>query len=304
MNKPTLSVVVASDRAGGRLLECVAALLAQGGPDPMQIIVADCSGDGLVGEIGNPTGAVEVVRFSQRVPWPTLLAAGLQRARGDFVAILEARCVPQIGWAGALRHALRQSNTVVGGVVEFEGRAKLVDWAAYFCDYGQFMRPWPTGTVRELPGNNCAFPRVLLEKYPEYTQPGFWKTFFLWQVQEREGVRLLAVPAMAVGYRREFRSSFEFLARRFHHARCFGAMRRARLSSTQRRRYTLLAPLLPPLLPPLLLWRTFRKVWPKARYRLRLIRSLPLIGLAGVVWTAGEWLGHMVGPGSSCQKVK
>lgn len=293
-----LSVVIASDNTIDRTLQCVAAVYAQSVPD-IEIILADCSVDGSAEAVRRRWPDVKIIHFPQRVTQATLLAAGLRQAQGEFLAVLESHGIPEGDWAAAALTALRTSGVAVGGPVEWAGERRMVDWAAYLCDYGQFMRPRVSGSVSELPGNNCAFPRAWLDKYPEYTQSEFWKTFFLWHMQEREGIRLQSVPSMAIRYERSFPTLTAFLARRFHHARCFGAMRRRNLSLAQRWAFTLLAPL---CLPPLFMGRILQRLWPKGRERERIVKALPLIIAASVVWMAGEWTGYVAGTGDSCRQ--
>jgi hypothetical protein len=57
-------------------------------------------------------------------------------------------------------------------------------------------------------------------------------------------------------------------------------------------------------LPPLLLYRIVRNVLRRGDLWRRLLPALPLVILFTLVWSIGELVGYLVGPGTSDEKVR
>lgn len=294
---PRLSVVVALQQARQPLVACLESLCAQvdpGGTAP-ELIVVDGSPDGAAAGLVLRYPDVTFLRASKARSLPVLHGIGLAAARGDLVAITEAHCTFAPGWAAAAitAHDATESPAIGGAVEPGEGLRSL-DWALYFCDYGQFLSPLVMGPTRDLPGNNVVFKRTVLDRGADLDRCGFWKTFVCQQLAA-EGWILLAEPGLVVRYHRRL-DLRQLTRRRFLHGRCFGGMRAQRGRPGQRAFYVLTGPLLPWLL----LLKLARRVWPKGRYRRRFLLTLPWSIVIVVVWSVGEWVGNLRGPGRSC----
>lgn len=292
---PWLSVVVASAASVRDLEACLSALAQQDLGRGVEIIVADCCQDEARQDLTATYPYVTWSRFSSPVTLPGLWGAGIARATGQIIAITETTCVVDHRWVATILQAHEGPHAVIGGAVEVEGRRSLVDWAAYFCEYGQFMLPLVKGVVHELPGNNVSFKRWVLQHGQEYVQPGFWKTYWCRKLQAA-GIELVAAPAMVVHYKKTFRLR-PFLIRRFHHGRCFAGMRIAQDAALKRVFYALASPLLPLVF----LYRIITAIVPKKRYLKEFVLSLPVSCLAIVSWSCGECWGYLTGPGDSCK---
>src|SRR5260370_22468168 len=113
------------------------------------------------------------------------------------------------------------------------------------------------GAAPEVPGNNLSFKRSALSKGKEFTQDGFWKTYWCRKLQE-EGLNLELRPSVVVYYTKSF-ELLQFLVRRFHHGRCFAGMRVVQASVSKRVAYAVGSCLLPFIF----LTRTISRVMPK-----------------------------------------
>ncbi|MFQ5875791.1 MAG: hypothetical protein ACE5JL_18600, partial [Dehalococcoidia bacterium] len=216
------------------------------------------------------------------------------------IAILDPYCIVDTGWLKELLqvHAERPEQ-VIGGAVELESpdAQNLVSWATYFCEYNAFMLPLKEGEVAELTGNNIAYKRAALGDVQALERTGFWKTFVNWRLRA-EGHRLWADPSLLVRLRQPV-SFTEFFRSRYHHGRCFSAMRFAEAPRITR----WLRALTVPLLPYLALWRQTRSLWPKGRHRTRFVMTLPLLFLFHSSWAWGELWGYLRGSGRSCTQL-
>lgn len=298
LKSPRLSVVIACTHSSRDLAPVLSALRNQAGADSVEVIVADGSGDMAVDYARLQGEGVVTLRFAQGTPLPVLWGAGIHASHGALIAILDDCSVPDRQWVSSILAAHESSDLVIGGAVEPSPQRSLVDWAAYFCEYGQFMLPLSGGVVSELPGNNIAFKRAALGRGAAFVEPEFWKTYWCRTLQH-EGVQLRSTPAMRVYDRKSYRL-VPFLIRRYHHGRCFAGMRRTQLSPVMRGLYTVGTPVLPCLF----LWRIAGPIMQKRRYLSEFMLSLPISILAVVSWSWGECCGYLAGPGRSCEWIR
>ena len=90
-----------------------------------------------------------------------------------------------------------------------------------------------------------------------------------------------------------------FAVRRFHYARCFGAIRRHLSPWPQKLLYCVFAPTVPLLL---MLRHSARARRHPANRRLLRGAEPALIGIC-FFWGVGEWMGYWFGAGRSCEKL-
>jgi hypothetical protein len=260
------------------------------------VVVADGSRDG--------TADLVEARF----PWARLLrrppmnAGELRReafaaSSGRLIALAEAHVTFAPGWVAAALAAERHQAAAVGGAVGPGPRRVrgIGPWAAFLCEYADFLPPLAAGPTPLTPGNNVVYPRAAVEA-SDLTD-GLWKAWVNDGLAARGGT-FWADPALVVLHERPYRFR-TFLLKRFHYGRCYGATR-ARGWPTSRR---LGRGLSAPFLPPLFSWRVIRAVLPKRRYLLPLVLSQPLLLLFHTWWAAGEACGYLAGPGESCARV-
>ena len=298
LKSPRLSVVIACTHSSRELDPVLSALRNQEGADGVEVIVADGSGDRAVDHARFQGEGAVTLRFPEGTPLPALWGAGISQSHGALIAILDDCSVPDRQWVSSILAAHESSDLVIGGAVDPSPQRSLIDWAAYFCEYGQFMLPLSGGNVSELPGNNIAFKRAALRRGTAFVEPGFWKTYWCRALQH-EGVQLRSAPSMVVYDRKSYRL-VPFLIRRYHHGRCFAGMRRTQLSPVMRMLYVLGTPVLPVLF----MRRIAGPIMQKRRYLLRFICSLPISILAVVSWSWGECFGYLAGPGRSCEWIR
>jgi hypothetical protein len=201
------------------------------------------------------------------------------------------------GWARALLEARRRGEAVVGGSVQNVATERLVDCAAFLCEYSHMLPPLPEGPSMWLTGNNTVYARDLLVRYgPEAA--GRWEND-LHDVLRRHGVTLVMRPEIIVGHKKHYAVA-EYVSQRYLYARSYAAARFARAGVVKRA----MAGAAAIALPPLLLYRILSRVWSSTgRHRGELVRSLPLLGVFVCAWAAGEAMGAWAGDGGAFARV-
>lgn len=293
---PALSVVLASVNGWDVLGPTLASLDAQPERGRMEVVVVEAVGGATRARLRAHRPAVELVEVDERLPIPRLRYRGVERARGEIVAIVEDHGEVGPHWAAAIFEAHAGPWGAVGGPVE-NGRDGWVNWAAFFCEYTPYMGPMPEGEVADLPGNNIAYKGSHLRGHARVLDDGKWESWINDRLRA-DGVPLRASNRMVVRHIKGFRLG-TFLVQRFHFARSYAGMRRPDQTRARRLIYGLgsLA------LPALLMARIGRAAIGKRRNLGRFAASVPLLSLFLTVGAVGEMIGYLFGPGASLEKV-
>jgi hypothetical protein len=193
---------------------------------------------------------------------------------------------PAPDWVARIRERLAEDE-VVAGAIEPGEALRVVDWAEYFCRYARDMRPFARRENPEIPGDNCAYRRELLERTRELWRDGFWEPEVN-RALRTEGVRLWHDPDVVV-YQGRSAGFSAFFRQRFVHGREYGRQRGRRFGAGR----NLAGVLLAFAVPFVLVARTGREVFSRRRCRTRFVLALPALFAFDVAWSAGEAMGHL-----------
>jgi hypothetical protein len=298
-----LSVVVTIVDAGDALMRCLDALTAQRGAPPLEVLVPyDDSVPGMRAFVDRfpafqflDLGALQTAELpsdpaGQHELFDRRRAAGLSRARGDLVAILEDRGVPRPNWAAeATRLHAERPGLVIGGAIE-NGCDRLLNWAVYFCDFGRYQRPFQAGPRQYVSDVNVVYKRAALD-----LTRALWQTRYhepvVHDALQRAGEALMLSPDFVVDQFRDHLRLSSVLRERIAWGRLFASLR----VREERLRTRLGFMAISPLLPVLLFVRLARMQLDKRVSLSRFVSAAPVVALLLVGWCAGEFLGYLTG---------
>lgn len=295
-NAAQLSVVIPSVNGWPDLDRCLTALDRQRGDVSLEVLIPERCGEEVR------------VHTAEKFPWaivlpvpigttiPDMRALAFDRATAPSVAVIEDHVIVPAKWAVALLHA-RESHQVIGGAVHNLATRKLVDWAAYLCEYSHMLPPLPTGDHDWITGNNTVYSRALLERHRSTTHAGEWEGH-LHRILRRDGIPLIFLPDILVGHEKYY-SIGEYFSQRYLYARSYAGARAAAASWPKRLAYAGASFVLPPLL----LWRTVSRCLRKDVDRGLVWRCFPLTVLFVMAWSAGDIVGSWLGAGDSLGRV-
>lgn len=287
MSKPKLSVVIGSHNASNSIAECLNSLERQQNDQEVEIVVVDNSTDGTSEILKKQFPHIKVVRESETSFIPQLWETGINRSNGEIVALTTAHCVPNMNWVEEILKAHRLSFPGIGGAIENDEGAELVQWAIYFCRYSPYMLPLTSETVKEIPGDNASYQRLALDRCKQVRRNGFWEPLVHAELRKGGG-QLLMTPSIVVSHRKSFSFS-EFISQRFWHGRQFGSGRASQISLVKRLLYLLFSPLIPLIF----LARIGRQVLSKKRHVGKFLLSLPILITFLLSWATGECSGYL-----------
>ena len=298
VDAPVVSVVIPSVNGLPAIADCLDALDRQEGNVPAQVVVADRCGEAVRAVLRERFPHALILAAPPGASIPALRTLGIARARAPLVAIIEDHCNVGASWLLTIERARRGGHPVIGGAVENGSVERVVDWAAFFCEYARFMPPLKGGPVAEVTGNNVVYDRATLDAAGSDDASGSWEFFLHARLKER-GVPFHCEPELLVSHRKVFGFAY-FLAQRYHYSRSFAGARLRGAPLWKRAFYAAATPLLPPLL----FVRIAREVAPRRRYWGRFVQAAPILALFLCSGAWGEASGAVAGPGDSLRRVE
>lgn len=300
MERPALSVVIASVNGYQHIARCLDSLAKQRTRECAEVIVVEGSGDDTPRRVIEKYPWAIVIPPSTPRPIPELRSIGIRLARADIIVTTEDHCLFNEDWYEKILEAHRTyPDPAIGGAVENGSSKRLVDWAVYICEYSKFMLPFPSGPGTDLPGPNVSYKRDILKKLcSDLIERGVWENV----LHERllsAGMRLRMDPSIVVYHAKTF-GCWEFLAQRYYFGRSFAAGRVAQATLLNRAFFVGISPFLLPLF----LWRYARCFYGKQRFGKEFIKALPLLVIFALAWSVGEFFGYAFGDGGSSLRVK
>lgn len=213
---------------------------------------------------------------------------GIRASRGEIVGFLEDHEVPDPHWCRRVADAHGEDVAAVGGAIE-NGIDKPLNWAVYFCDFGQYQNPVAAGCSAVASDANVSYKRRALDAIIPVWRETYYEPAVNGAIIKRAGPLVLS-PDVIVYQRRPLKFAGA-LAERFVWGRSYGANRRKRRQGPHRVAYLLALPLLPPLL----LARMARRVIAKRRKIGAFVKALPITAVLVSSWCAGEIVGYWTG---------
>ncbi|MEP6690218.1 MAG: glycosyltransferase [Gemmatimonadaceae bacterium] len=286
---PSLSVVVASNRDRSLLEACLASLVDQCRRENAELIVARSGLTPDATALRRAFPSVLFVNAPDDASIPQLRGIGMTEASGDIVALTEDHCLAHPDWLQTLARHVGDGADVIGGGMDNAQRTRLVDWGAYFAEYGFFAPSRKSGEHESplLTGANVAYSRRVVEEVIALARENQWENVAHGRLRARGSI-LRFVSTAEISQNQQY-SFWPFCADRYVHGRDYA---RKRLSEEKVNRWALLAG--SPLLPFLLTWRVARAAT-KGRTG-TFVRALPATFAFLASWSIGEAAGYLRGP--------
>jgi hypothetical protein len=301
-----LSVIVTIVDGGDALVRCLDGLSAQQDPPALEVIVPYDESAGDMTRFATrfpavnflPLGRIETASppmtpAGQHELFDRRRAAGLARATGDLIAILEDRGIPRRNWAAEAVRLHRESPAaVIGGAVE-NRCDRTLNWAVYFCDFGRYQLPFPAAIRDWVTDVNVCYMRRAIEATRH-----LWAERYHEPVVHDEIVRLgdpLRIsPTLVVEQDRGELSLAALIGERVAWGRLFGGLRVRH--ATWPSRLALAAAT--PILPALLFVRHARMQSAKRVTLGKFVAAAPAVLVLLAAWSAGEMAGYLTGKGA------
>jgi cellulose synthase/poly-beta-1,6-N-acetylglucosamine synthase-like glycosyltransferase len=193
---PAVTVVVVSDYLEGRQKSWTderAVLHALGHQDflePFEVILMEnetVRGSSPADLLSRCPGSR--IEFSEATTSAGLKDAGVKRANGELIAILEADCIPAPDWLRHMVSALRgrPDYAAASGKTLYPGRSIFVRCLTLL---DRSVYPGGSGPTASISNNNSIVRRGVLDRYPYPASPSpFLSAALRWRAMQRDGLR-------------------------------------------------------------------------------------------------------------------
>ncbi len=295
---PTLSVVLVTDvyPTIEKVIDC---LRAQNVHDRIEVVIVTPSPESVEQDTAALEGfsAVLVVAVDSIDVLAPARAAGVRAATAPIVVIGETHAFPQPGWAEALIEA---HDGPWAAVIPGFGSANpdgAVSWAAFLCDYGEWLNSLPPRELTRIPPHNTAYKRsTLLGLGPRFD--------VLLTIGDELVVRLRAARATFAFHpaARVEHANLSFLRPWLIERYAGGMLIAHHRMAIWSWRHRLVYALGSPLIPVVLLWRIRHGVAAAHREGTVPIGTYPLLVIGMVVRAVGEFVGYVGGPAGAAEK--
>jgi GT2 family glycosyltransferase len=290
---PDLSVIIASYNSGNLLKECLDSLQNQRTEKTFEIVVVDSSPNGLTVGIGEKFPEVKWYQFPERKFCGDARNFGLSVAKAEIIAFIDADCRAAPNWVGQILRAHQFPPLAIGGAIANGNPDSIIGWAAYLCEFSQWMPGGLSGMIADIAGANMSYKRETFEKHGLFLEGTYSSdTEFHWRL-ERSGHFLRFVPSILV-FHHNIDQFKRFLKHEFEHGRSFARVRMKNQDFSKWRSlfYGTFFFLIP--------WWLLLKVGVRnLKNRIHLfyfLKTWPLLMLGLMSWSLGECVGYLVGP--------
>lgn len=304
LDHPTFSIIIGlvSTEDGGRILETIEALGCQEGGHTYEIIIADRVHTDMSDLIRNHYPKITLLSCPAIMSLPMLRTLALDKAKGDFVIVIEDHNVPSENWLTSFFDAFQKAppdTVAIGGCVENGVTETPLDWATFLCEYSFFLAPVQEGESKVIPGMNVCYKHDVLDGLDRsLLTSGFWETT-VHPVLLQNKKKLYSTNDIKLFHSKEF--SFTLFAKqRFIYSRYYAGIRFKKNDYLHR----MSACVSTIFLPALLLFRMFKQIRLKGRFFKEFKSSFPILFVFTVIWALGEMQGYLFGPGDALGRIE
>ena len=198
--QPRVSVVIPAYNEERRIARCLASLASQSTQHAFEVILVDSSQDDTPNLVRRQFPQVKVIHREQQTFAAEARNIGIDHARGEIVAFIDADCVADQRWIDAVVAAHQGDHPAVGGPVQLDSPATLAGVALFGIEFSEYGRGSPEREIRWLPSCNLAVKRAALEAYGGFPteMQASEDMLFTRRLIERSGSSLWFDPAMVI----------------------------------------------------------------------------------------------------------
>jgi glycosyltransferase involved in cell wall biosynthesis len=290
--KPLLSIIIPSYNSGYLLERCLESLRDQKTDKRFEIIVVDSSPNGLTRGIGERFPKVRWYQFPERKFCGDARNFGLSVTRGEIIAFIDVDCRAEPNWIDNILKAHQSPHLAIGGAIANGNPDSFIGWAAYFCEFSQWMPNTPSKPLKDIAGANMSYKRKAFEIFGPLIEGTYSSdTEFHWRLG-RKGHDLQFDPSMLVSHH-NIHQLGKFLRHEFEHGRSFAKVRMISQDFSKWRR--LFYGTFSFLIPGWLLLKIGLRNSKNRIYLSHFLKAWPLLMLGLISWSLGEYAGYIRG---------
>jgi glycosyltransferase involved in cell wall biosynthesis len=288
--RPELSVIIASFNSKRTIGDCLESLRRQTTSATFEVIVVDSSSDGSANLVARRFPEVKLLRFASRKFPGSARNAGVAAAEASVLSFTDADCVVRSDYVDEVLKAHGDPSLAVGGTIANLEPANIVAWAAYLCEFSEWMPGAQRQAVSNIATANASYKKRAFDDYGGFIGGTYGSdTDFNWRMG-RHGLKPLLAPSIAVSHR-SIDELGKFLRHEFVHGQDCARMRIRGQGFSALRRWLYAACFW--LIPIKLLLVIATRMLKNRTYLRPFVKALPLVALGLGCWCLGELVAYV-----------
>ena len=159
-----ISVIIPCYGHSVELQACLRALFSQEGDFPYEVTVVDSSSDPRVKEITSHFPRVVLICSKMRLFPGAARNLGVQYAASNWLAFLDADCIPDVYWIKGAFESFRSRGKVTGGPILDVEPFHPIAWVDNRLQFADFQAGRPAGNLLHVPSCNMVMTRSIFEE--------------------------------------------------------------------------------------------------------------------------------------------
>lgn len=287
-----LSVIIASYNSENTIEGCLSSLKNQKTDKDFEIIVVDSSADGTAELVEERFPEVNLYKFQTRKFCGDARNFGISVAKSEIIAFIDTDCIADRKWVDNILKSHHSPYYAIGGAIGNGNPESYVGWAAYFCEFSQWMPNSTAKCIEDVAGANMSYKRDVFRKYGRFIEGTYCSdTEFHWRLK-RNGHSIRFVPSIRICHC-NINKFVEFLTHEYEHGKSFAQVR------VENKNFSCLRRLFYVVFSPLIFLKLFMKIGlinlKNRIYLLHYLKVLPLLILGISSWSVGEYIGYITG---------
>ena len=161
---PMISVIIPCKEHAEELHNCLTGFRLMKVQIPFEIIVVDSANDPEVFSVAQDFPEIKLVRSKEDLGAASARNLGVSLAMGDYLAFVDADCIPTSNWLQVAWNELYRGAQMVGGPVSDASPWHPVASADNILQFADLSIGRPAGPIDLLPGCNLAVRREAFKK--------------------------------------------------------------------------------------------------------------------------------------------
>lgn len=282
-----ISIIIPSYNSQSTIGECLRSLEAQEIEEDFEILVVNSSFDNIPEIVKKHFRTVHFIQLEKRAFAGTARNIGIQKAKGDTVAFIDADCIPCSDWLIRMIGWHTQGYRVVGGSIVNRSEDNVFSKAEYPLEVLEFSPNNPRKETKFVSAANCIFSREIFDQYGLFPDIRAGEDLVLCHKIAESGEKIIFDPKIKVFHKNDIGFK-NYLNKQIMHGQNSYKIRQMEKLPGSFMNHPLLFPLILPLLPFVRAVRIiYRSLYLKNKLINDILITFPLFFLGCAAWSLG-----------------
>jgi glycosyltransferase involved in cell wall biosynthesis len=288
-----ISIIIPSYFSRSTIEDCIQSLLSQDTKESFDIWVINSSPDDISDSTALQFPEVHLIQLPQRVFAGKARNIGVQKAKGNILAFIDADCIVSSDWIDTIISWHQRGYKAVGGSIINESRDNIFSKAEYPLEILEFSPNNPRAEVKFVSAANSSFSRDVFNQYGFFPDIRAGEDVIFCHNLIEKGEKIIFDPDLKVFHKNDIGFQ-EYLKKQFMHGQYSYKIRAMAKLSGSFLNHPLLLPLFIPVMPFLRVLRIiYRSFCLRNKLIYDILSTFPLFFMGCFMWGLGYTKGYI-----------